>query len=106
LTLPWSLRDQSLSLSVRLTPRSSRDAIEGIGSLSDGRAILKVRVRAVPEAGQANAALLGLIAKSLKLPGSAVTLETGATARLKVLRIAGDPAELAARLAALVKNAK
>jgi uncharacterized protein YggU (UPF0235/DUF167 family) len=33
---------------------------------------------------------------------SAVTLESGATARLKVLRIAGDPAELEARLAVLI----
>jgi uncharacterized protein YggU (UPF0235/DUF167 family) len=89
-------------LTVRLTPKSSRDGIDGIETLSDGRAFLKARVRAVPEAGEANEALRRLLAKSLKLPSSAVTLESGATARLKVLRIAGDPAELEARLAVLI----
>jgi uncharacterized protein (TIGR00251 family) len=88
-------------LSLRLTPKSSRDGIDGIETLSDGRAVLKVRVRAVPEAGEANEALRRLLAKSLKIPNSAVTIESGATARLKLVRIAGDPAELEARLLVL-----
>jgi uncharacterized protein (TIGR00251 family) len=98
----WRVRSDGLSLSVRLTPKSSRDAIDGIEILSDGRAVLKVRVRAMPEAGEANAALVRLLAKSLKIPGSAIGLESGATTRLKVLRITGDSSELATRLAALL----
>jgi uncharacterized protein (TIGR00251 family) len=103
---PWSTRSDGLSLSVRLTPKSSRDAIEGTEILSDGRAVLKVRVRALPEAGEANAALVRLLAKALKIPGSTVDLEAGATARLKLLRIAGDSIELSARLAALLEIEK
>ena len=89
-------------LTVRLTPKSSRDGIDGIETLSDGRAVLKLRVRAVPEAGEANDALLRLLAKSLRLPSSAVALESGATARLKIVRIAGESSQLEARLAALI----
>ena len=49
-------------LSVRLTPRSDREAIDGITQLADGKAVLQVRVRAPPSEGQANAALVRLIA--------------------------------------------
>jgi uncharacterized protein YggU (UPF0235/DUF167 family) len=37
-------------LAVRLTPRGGRDAIDGIEQLSDGRRVLKVRVRAAAAA--------------------------------------------------------
>ncbi len=96
--LPWSPRKDGLRLLVRLTPKSSRDGIEGIEHLADGRACLKVRVRAVPEAGAANAALIRLLAKSLAIPASAISLESGASGRVKILRLAGDGAALAARL--------
>jgi len=46
-----------------LTPKSARDEIGGIEELADGRTVLKVRVRAVPQDGEANAALQRLIAK-------------------------------------------
>jgi uncharacterized protein len=91
-------------MNVRLTPKSSSDAIEGIEILPDGRAVLKIRVRALPVAGEANAALLRLIAKSLKLPGSCVSLDAGSTGRVKVLRLAGEPDELRCRLLALVEK--
>jgi hypothetical protein len=99
--LPWSLRSDGLGLLLRLTPKSSRDAIEGIEHLADGRAVLKVRVRAVPEAGAANDALIRLLAKAFAIPASAVSLESGATSRVKTLRLAGDGVVLAQRLAAI-----
>ena len=40
-------------LLVRLTPKSSRDGLDGIDTLADGRLFLKARVRAVPEKGKA-----------------------------------------------------
>ena len=88
-------------LSLRLTPKSSRDAIEGVESLSDGRSVLKARVRAVPEDGKANEALLRLLANALDLPMRAMSLVSGATGRTKVIRIEGSPEAIAARLAAL-----
>ena len=88
-------------LALRLTPRSSKDALEGIETLSDGRCVLKARVRAVPEDGKANEALLKLLAKSLDLPRKSLSLESGATSRLKMVRVAGGHA-IAAKLSLLV----
>jgi uncharacterized protein YggU (UPF0235/DUF167 family) len=69
--------------------------------LADGRLVLKVRVRAVPEDGKANDALVRLIAKALRLSASAVQIGSGATGRVKVLRIEGDPGAVAAGLTSL-----
>jgi uncharacterized protein len=97
--VPWEPRDGGLALRVRVTPRGRRDAIEGMETLADGRAVLKVRVRAAPEDGAANEAVRRLVAKAAGRPASAVTLSAGATARMKTLLVAGDPAALAAALA-------
>jgi uncharacterized protein YggU (UPF0235/DUF167 family) len=76
-------------LAVRLTPRGGCDAIDGVEQLSDGRRVLKVRVRAAASEGEANAALTRLIARTLGVPSRAVSLVAGASARLKRVRIAG-----------------
>jgi len=95
-----------LTLHVRLTPKSSRDALEGIETLADGQSVLKARVRAVPEDGKANDALIKLVAKSLKIPASRAKLTSGATSRHKVLALEGDGAELSAKLEALAAAQK
>jgi uncharacterized protein YggU (UPF0235/DUF167 family) len=84
-----------------LTPKSSSDETGGIECLADGRTVLKVRVRAAPEASKANEALIRLIAKALGLPASAVKIASGATGRVKTLRLEGDPASLAGGLGRL-----
>ncbi|MCK0197518.1 DUF167 family protein [Ancylobacter sp. 6x-1] len=99
---PWSAVVGGLTLAVRATPRGGRDAIEGIVELSDGRRVVKARVAVAAEDGKANAALAKLVAKAAGVPASAVSLTHGATARLKIFHIAGDPAALAARLGALL----
>ncbi|MCI0466100.1 MAG: DUF167 family protein [Beijerinckiaceae bacterium] len=99
--VPWSLRGNALLLTVRLTPKSSRDEIGSIDILADGRAVLKARVRALPEHGKANEALLRLIAEALDLPAGAVRLEAGASGRVKVLCLSGDARSLAAGLTRL-----
>lgn len=88
----------SLRLAVRLTPKASRNAVQGLAEEADGGAVLKVQVTAVPEAGKANAALCKLLAKDLKLPKSAITVVAGTTDRRKTLRLDGDPVDVAARL--------
>jgi uncharacterized protein (TIGR00251 family) len=96
---PWTIARDSLLVSVRLTPRGGRDAIDGVEQLADGKSVLKVRVRAAPSEGEANEALLRLVAKTLAVPRRDVSLDAGATARIKRVRIVGDGAALAARLA-------
>ncbi|NWG25932.1 MAG: DUF167 domain-containing protein [Pseudorhodoplanes sp.] len=91
---PWTLGPHGFSLSVRLTPKGGRDAIDGIETLSDGRAVLKARVRAAPSEGEANAALVKLLAHALGVPQSSVRIAGGATARIKRVEIAGDAAAL------------
>lgn len=88
-------RQDGLDLFVRLTPKSSSDAIDGLGTGSDGTAHLALRVRAVPEKGAANAALERLLAERLDLPKRAVSVVSGSTSRLKTVRLSGDAAELA-----------
>ncbi|MBA4801017.1 MAG: DUF167 domain-containing protein [Euryhalocaulis sp.] len=74
-------------LRVRLTPNASGDRFEGAFRDAAGRQYLKARVRAVPEKGKANTALIALAAKALSVPKGAVTLESGSTSRLKTLHI-------------------
>jgi uncharacterized protein len=103
--VPWSLREEDVLLSVRVTPKSSRDEIGGIEDLADGRAVLKVRVRAAPEDGKANEAVIRMLAKALRIRTSAVELEGGTASRVKTLRLEGDPENLIAGLARLCGHA-
>ena len=77
------------TLAVRLTPRGGRDAIDGWALDGDGRPYLKVRVSSPPVDGAANAALVVFLAKTLKIPRSAVRLVAGDTARVKRLELDG-----------------
>ena len=76
----------SIKLRIRLTPRSSRDEIGTVTETGDGTAI-QIFVRAVPTNGEANTALISLIAKHLRTQKSSVQLVSGAKSRLKVLAI-------------------
>jgi uncharacterized protein (TIGR00251 family) len=98
---PWSAEPGGVVLWLRLTPKGGRDAIDGVEALSDGRLVLKARVRAAPEDGRANAALIELVAKLLKAPKKAVTIRSGETSRVKKLFIAGDSAPYLDALARL-----
>lgn len=92
-----------IALTVRLTPKSSRDAVKGLEEGPDGP-VLGVRVRAVPEKGKANTALTKLIATWIGVPRSSVTLIAGSKSRYKRLQVAGDPDELVARIGDLMAD--
>lgn len=93
--------DGGVDVFVRLTPRSSRDAVDGVGMAADSTVHLKARVRAVPEKGRANTALERLLATVLDIPAGAVSVVAGGTSRLKTVRVRGDAAALEAKLAAI-----
>jgi|SRR5579863_1916804 len=84
---------------VRLTPRASRDAFEGVATLDDGQQVLKAKVRAAPHDGAANEALIRLTAKTLGVAASRISIELGASSRLKTLMIEGGGLAIAERLA-------
>jgi uncharacterized protein (TIGR00251 family) len=94
--------DGGVVLWLRLTPKGGRDALEGVEALADGRKVVKARVRAAPEDGRANRALVELVAKVLNVSRSSVSIASGHTSRIKKLSIAGDPARLIDALAKML----
>lgn len=86
---PFKGGRSGLDLRVRLTPRSSGDRIEGLWESAEGSAIA-ARVRAAPSAGQANDALVRLVADWLGVPKSCVALTAGQKSRIKTVTISGD----------------
>jgi uncharacterized protein len=96
----WRLIAGGAELRVRAQPGASKDAVEAVAQDASGQRFLKIRVRAVPEKGRANAAIEAVLAKALNLPKSAVSVEKGETQRIKTVRISSDPS-IGSRLAAL-----
>ncbi|WP_339873212.1 DUF167 family protein [uncultured Brevundimonas sp.] len=89
-------------LAVRLTPGAAADRIDGWDVDAEGRPVLKVRVRARPVEGEANAALLTLLARALGVSKSAVSLQRGGQSRLKMIQVDGlDDARMRANLTRL-----
>ena len=75
--------------------------MDGLEHTADGPA-LRVRVRALPEKGAANAALVDAVARWLAVPQSCVEVVAGGKARLKTLFIAGDAGALGERISSRV----
>lgn len=94
----WVRAPDGVVVTIRLTPKSARDEICGLERLSDGRAVVKAKVRAAPEKGEANEALLRLLASALGAPRSQAALLSGATNRLKTIKVQGDADAIEARL--------
>jgi|SRR5579871_2652123 len=95
---PWVVSREGLVVTVRLTPKGGRDSIDGIVQLSDGSTVLKARVAAAPTEGEANHALLRLLARILRVAPRDVTLMGGATSRMKRILIRGDAVAVVAAL--------
>lgn len=90
--------EDGVELEVKVTPRAGRSTLDGTVCDAAGRHRLAVRLKEAPADGAANAALLRLLAESLGVPRSTCRLVAGEAARIKRVRIAGDPARLAERL--------
>jgi hypothetical protein len=71
-------------LSVRVIPRAGRAGLAG----TRGRALL-VRLTAPPVEGAANAELVDVLAKALRVPKRQVTIVAGDRTRLKRVRVDG-----------------
>jgi uncharacterized protein (TIGR00251 family) len=88
---PWRYSTEGISVALRVIPRGGRDDIDGVETLANGRSVLKVRVRAIADDGEANRAVTELLAKVLGVPKARLKLLSGATSRLKQIAIEGDP---------------
>ena len=91
---PWRYSTAGISVALRVTPRGGRDEIDGLETLANGRTVVKVRVRAVADGGEANRAVTELLAKALGVPKAKVRILSGTTSRLKQIAVDGDPARL------------
>jgi len=85
---------ERVRFAVKLTPKGGRDAIDGWASDAAGKPILKARVSAAPEDGKANAALVELIARALKIKKADIKIVSGTASRIKLVEITGDGALL------------
>ena len=91
---PWRYSTEGISVALRVTPRGGRDELDGVETLANGRTVIKVRVRAIADGGEANRAVMELLAKALGVPKASVRILSGATSRLKQITVDGDPAKL------------
>ena len=94
---PWRYSIDGISVALRVTPRGGRDDIDGLETLANGRTVVKVRVRAIAEAGEANRAVTELLAKALGVPKGKVRILSGTTSRLKQIRLTAIPQSSARR---------
>jgi uncharacterized protein (TIGR00251 family) len=76
-------------LSVRVTPKASRNEITGLYRAADGAVSLSVKVTAAPDKGQANAAVIKVLAKAMMVSKSSFQLVKGQTDRNKTFEITG-----------------
>ena len=91
---PWRYSTEGISIALRVTPRGGRDEVDGLETLANGRTVVKVRVRAIADGGEANRAVTELMAKALGVPRAKVRILSGTTSRLKQIAVDGDPAKL------------
>ena len=72
-----------MDIRVKVLPKSSRTELAG--RLPDGT--WKVKVAAAPEKGKANKALCAFLAEHFGVPQSRVSIVSGATSHIKLVRI-------------------
>jgi uncharacterized protein (TIGR00251 family) len=99
---PWRPAKGGLLLAVRVSPKASRDGVDGLTETPQGPA-LQVRVRALPAEGEANAAVATVVAKWLGIARSKVAVAHGHKSRIKTLEIGGEAGALEALVAARVE---
>ena len=89
----WRIGGAGIRLLVRVTPKSSRQGIDGIADTPQGPA-LAVRVGAAPEKGEANKAIEHAIADWLAVSKGCVSVQAGGKSRVKTIEVAGEPSRL------------
>ncbi len=81
-----------VTCAVNVTPKSGKDQVVGVSVADDGTREVRVRVTAPPENGKANKAVCKLMAATLGVSKSAVSVKRGDTSHHKMLEIAMDEA--------------
>jgi uncharacterized protein (TIGR00251 family) len=87
--MPFAAHKNGVTAAVRLTPGAKTEAWHGLMEVEDGKQALKISVRAVPEDGKANEALLAFLADAWGVPRNSLSLLSGATSRRKTVLVTG-----------------
>jgi len=95
---PYAATENGVRLALRLTPRASRNSVDGVAEDAEGRPVLRLRLVAPPVEGAANKALIAFLAKTLSLRKADITIRSGETSRVKILHLAGDSAAILHKL--------
>jgi hypothetical protein len=95
---PYAAVAGGVRLAVRLTPRASRNGIDGVVTGADGRMAIQIRLTAPPVEGAANAALIAFLAETLEMRKADISIRSGQTARVKILHLSGDSATILIKL--------
>jgi uncharacterized protein (TIGR00251 family) len=82
--IPRNSSMTAVKLELKIIPGAAQEQV--VGMLGDA---LKIRVRAQPERGKANAAVIAILAKFFELPEAALTICSGHTSASKVVEIQG-----------------
>lgn len=85
-------------------PKAAHNGVDGIDRLADGQCVLKIRLRAAPHEGEANAALCRFIADLSHQPARMIKLTKGSKSRIKSVHISGNPSEILERLIAALPS--
>ena len=85
-------------VAIRLSPRAKSDRLLGIAGTAEGGRAIKVSVTPPARDGQANQALLQLLARAWRLPRRDLSIVVGAASRSKIVRVVGEPRQLIAKL--------
>jgi len=82
--IPLKETSSGITFSVKVQPRARKNAITG--TVGDA---LKLALTAPPVEGKANQAVIEFLADFFEIPRSSITIASGASSRLKVIRISG-----------------
>lgn len=100
----WKIDGEGIILFARVTPSASKDRCGGLWRGAGGEERLVLRVTAPPDKGRANAAAVRLLARTLGLPKSAISIAAGEKDRLKSFALRGDSEQIIGKVEALLRE--
>ncbi|MFH1534172.1 MAG: DUF167 domain-containing protein [Nitrospirota bacterium] len=74
-------------LRIKVLPKSPKNEVVEILEDAEGEKTIKIRIKAVPERGKANAELIKFLSKESGVPREKISIISGKTEQLKLVKI-------------------
>lgn len=81
-------------LRVKILPRSPKNEIIEVIEDEEGEKTIKIRIKAPPEKGKANAELIKFLSKTFNIKRDRISIISGKTDRIKLIKINGPDKSL------------